>query len=232
MSSRVYYDYDEQFDRNDYVEPDYCFEPDEDGVVRFRTTSQESEKERDDPHSTEIWLDNPRWNGHIFKNYQVSSHGRVRNRLRLNILKPILDKDGYERLSIGSVDNVPVSIIVCERFAGQAPEEGMQVNHIDTNRTNNHCLNLEWSTPAENVNWAVHKGNIDWRKGLNAAIDANKRPVRIVELNLEFESTKECAEYLGVPPTNVTRCLRGARRGQRLHNYHIEYVERSDEDDE
>ena len=232
MSSHNYYDYDEYFDNDDCYEPEYCFEPDEDGVVRFHTTRQELIEQHTDPHYTEIWLDDPQWNGHVFKNHQVSSHGRVRNRKRLNILKPQLDKDGYERLSLGNVDNVPVAILVCERFAGPAPENGMQVNHIDTNRTNNHCLNLEWATPAENINWSIHKGNIDWRKGLNAAVDANKRPVRIVELDLEFESTKDCAAYLGVPGTNVTRCLRGARKGQRLHNYHIEYVERSNENDE
>ena len=231
MSSRYIYD-DDYLDCDDYLEPEYCYEPDDDGVVRFRVLHKEPLFDPNDPYATEIWLDNPRWNGHVFKNHQVSSHGRVRNRKRLNILKPVIDKYGYERLSLGSVDNVPVNIIVCERFAGPAPQPGMQVNHIDTNRTNNHCLNLEWVTPAENVKWGVYKGNIDWQKGLDAAVKANKRPVRIVELDMEFESTKECAEYLGVPPTNVTRCLKGARKGQRLHNYHIEYVERSSIDNE
>lgn len=231
MSSRyIYDDYDEYFDG--VLDPEYYFEPDDDGVVRFRVTAKEPVNRNNDPHYTEIWLDNPRWNGYVFKNHQVSSHGRVRNRKRLNVLKPQIDKDGYERLSIGSVDNVPVSIIVCERFAGPAPRKGMQVNHIDTNRTNNHCLNLEWTTPAENVSWGVYKGNVDWRKGLDAAVSVNKRPVRIVELDMEFETTKDCAAYLGVPGTNVTRCLRGARKGQKLHGYHLEYIERSDEDDE
>lgn len=233
MSGRYIYDeYDDYFDDYEYLEPEYCFEPDNDGVVRFCTVAEEPIVNSNDPYRNEIWLDNPRWNGHVFKNYQVSSYGRVRNCKRLNILKPQIDKYGYERLSLGSVDNVPVNIIVCERFAGPAPEEGMQVNHIDTNRTNNHCLNLEWVTPAENIKWSVYKGNIDWCKGLDAAIDSNKRAVRIVELDMEFESVKDCASYLGVPATNVTRCLRGARKGQRLHNYHLEYVERSNMDNE
>lgn len=236
MSSRYLYDeYDEYFDDYHY-ESDRWNEPDDDydgySIVGIRTISEELMEDRDEPRSTEIWLDNPRWNGYIFKNHQVSSHGRVRNRKRLNILKPQIDKDGYERMSLGNVDNVPVHILVCDKFAGPAPREGMQVNHIDTNRTNNHCLNLEWTTPAENVSWAVHKGNLDWRKGLDAAAGVNKRPVRIVELDMEFESTKDCAAYLGVPATNVTRCLKGARKGQRLHNYHLEYVERSDMNNE
>lgn len=232
MSSR--YIYDEYYECDEYYdgrEPDYDYEPDEDGYSYISSAKFVTDA-NDDPHRTEIWLDNPRWNGYVFKNHQVSSHGRVRNRKRLNVLKPQIDKDGYERMSIGNVDNVPVHILVCDRFAGPAPRKGMQVNHIDTDRTNNHCLNLEWTTPSENIKWGVHKGNVDWRKGLNKAVEANKRPVRIVELDMEFDSAKDCAAYLGVQPTNVTRCLKGARKGQRLHSYHLEYVERSDIDNE
>lgn len=160
----------------------------------------------------------------MFKNHQVSSQGRIRNKKRLNILKPQIDKDGYERMSIGNVDNVPVHKVVCETFAGPAPEEGMVVNHIDADRTNNHCLNLEWTTIQDNVKWGVYKGNLDYQKGLGAAVEVNKRQVRIAELDMIFDSVKECAEFLGVNPNRVPRVLKGARKGQLLHGYHLEYV--------
>jgi hypothetical protein len=172
----------------------------------------------------EFWLDNPRYNDHVFKNHQVSSQGRIRNKKRLNVLKPIIDKDGYERLSIGSVDNVLVHKVVCETFAGSAPHKGMEVNHIDADRTNNHCLNLEWVTSSENTKWGVHKGNINPIKASIAAIEVNKTPVRIVELDMIFESVKDCAEYLGVHPNRIPRVLKGERKGQLLHGYHLEYV--------
>lgn len=56
------------------------------------------------------------------------------------------------------------------------------------------------------------------------AIAMNHTPVRIVELNKDFNSVRDCAEFLGVLPTCLSRVLTGARKGQRIHGYHVEYV--------
>lgn len=159
-----------------------------------------------------------------FPNYEVSSHGRVRNKRTGYVLKPFPDRYGYLRLSLGNVDNVPVHRLVCETFYGNPHREDMQVNHIDGDRQNNHILNLEWVTCSENIRWGVQHGRIDPSIGLERAVEVNKCPVRIVELDRVFSSVKECAEFLGVPPTNVSRCLVGSRRGQRLRGFHIEHA--------
>lgn len=180
----------------------------------------------------EFWLDNPRYNNYCFKNHQVSSHGRVRNKKRLNVLKPIIDKDGYERLSIGSVDNVPVHRLVCQTFLGPPPEENMQVNHIDADRTNNHCLNLEWVSCSDNIKWGVYKGNINPYRGLERAIEANSIPVRIVETGEEFSSIKDCADYLGVSSSTVRKrlCNKPKLRNRKtLHEFHVEYISSKEE---
>ena len=160
-----------------------------------------------------------------FPNYQVSNHGRVRNKRNGYILKPIFDRYGYLRLSIGKVDNIPVHRLVCEAFYGPPTLPNAQVNHIDCDRSNNHVFYLEWCPPSRNIKWGVDHGTIDPMIGLRKAVEVNKRPVRIVELDEEFESVKDCADFLGVPLTNACRCLRGSRKGQRLHGYHIEYVD-------
>lgn len=167
----------------------------------------------------EYWLDLPK-----FPHHQVSTYGRIRNKRNNYILKPFPDRYGYLRLSIGSVDNVPVHRLVCEAFYGPPIGKRNQVNHIDANRQNNHVLNLEWCTSSENIEWAMHKGNINPYIGLKKALEINRVPVRIVELDKTFDSVKECSEFLGVNPNRVSRCLIGERRGQRLHGYHIEYV--------
>ena len=159
-----------------------------------------------------------------FPNHQVSSYGRVRNKRTGHILKPFSDKYGYLRMSIGNVDNVYIHRLVCKTFLGP-PEEGQtQVNHIDGNRQNNNVLNLEWCTPSENIKWAVHKKSIDMDILSRKALSVNLTPVRIVETGTTFSSVKECAEYLNVSPTNVSRVLIGERKGQRIHGYHIEYI--------
>lgn len=170
-------------------------------------------------HQNEIWLDLDR-----FPNHQISSHGRVRNKRTGYILKPFADRYGYLRVSIGSIDNVYIHKLVCETFFGPPPEGCTQVNHIDSDRQNNHVLNLEWCSARHNVMWAYRHGSLDPSIGLKRALEANKKPVRIIELNKIFDSVKSCAEFLGVKPTHVTRCLRGDREGQRIHGYHIEYV--------
>lgn len=157
--------------------------------------------------------------------YQLSIDGKVRNKHTGRILKTSTDKHGYAKLSLGNEDNVYVHRLAAETFYGTPEDKNATVvNHIDCNRQNNHILNLEWCTPSENLKWGIHKGNVIPSIGLSKASEVNKKAVRIVELDKIFRCVKDCAEYLGVPPTNVSRCLTGVRKGQKLHGYHIEYV--------
>lgn len=168
-----------------------------------------------------LWYDLP---GH--PNHQGSLRGEIRHKKKKNILKPHIDKDGYEVLSLGSANNVKVHRVLCEAFYGPAPEGKTQVNHIDCNRSNNHFMNLEWVTPSENIEWGVRKGNIDPMKGLRKAAEVNPKPVRILETGETFDSVKECAEYFGVNPNNISRVLTGCRKGQRFHGHHLEFMEK------
>lgn len=159
-----------------------------------------------------------------YPNHQGSLRGEIRHKRKKNILRPHIDKDGYQVLSLGSADNVKVHRVLCEAFYGKAPEGRNQVNHIDCNRQNNHFMNLEWVSPSENVKWGVTKGNIKPEKGLKRASEVNPKPVRIVETGQTFNSVKECGEYFGVRPGNISRVLVGERKGQRFHGNHLEFV--------
>lgn len=159
-----------------------------------------------------------------FPNHQFSSEGRIRHKKKRNILSPHIDKDGYEVASLGSVDNVKVHRVICEVFHGSPKGEKKQVNHIDCNRSNNRADNLEWVSASENIKWGVDYGYVDPSIGLKKAVEANQVPVRIVELDREFPSVKACAEFLRVNPNKIPRVLKGERKGQLLHGYHLEYV--------
>lgn len=167
----------------------------------------------------EVWIDTNR-----FPHYEVSTYGRIRNKRSGHILKPQVDRDGYLKVSIGNSDNISVHRLVCESFYGPPVNNRMQVNHIDGNRQNNHVTNLEWCTPSENIKWGIMHGNINPEVGLRVAREINMKPVRITELNKIFSSVKDCADFLGVKPTNVSRCLVGVRKGQKLHGYTIEFA--------
>ena len=54
--------------------------------------------------------------------------------------------------------------------------------------------------------------------------DINKEELIDYYIN-QKHSIKECAEYLGINPNRVSRCLVGERKGQKLHGYSIEFVD-------
>lgn len=171
----------------------------------------------------EYWVDHWR-----FPNHEFSTHGRIRNRKNGHILRPHLDRYGYEVLSIGNVNNVSVHRVICEAFYGALPFPNAQVNHIDCDRQNNHIFNLEWVTPSENIRWCSQQGRLKYQSGLDRAVEVNKVRVRIIETEMVFDSIKDCADYFGVRPTNIQRVLSGSRKGQRFHGIHLEYVDESE----
>lgn len=97
--------------------------------------------------------------------YQVSNLGRVRSfnkyvvlrngelkKLNDKILKPRSDKKLYPRYSLyknKSSKSFKAHRLVAIHFIPN-PENKLEVNHIDGNKKNNHCINLEWVTASEN----------------------------------------------------------------------------------
>jgi hypothetical protein len=119
------------------------------------------------PTQTEIWLPVIGYEGR----YEVSNTGLVRSRKKSSwkILKPNVLKRGYSivRLFNGSrktAKDILVHILVAASFLGEKPN-GMQVNHIDGNKSNNHINNLEYLTGKENMQHAVKLGLFPSRKG-------------------------------------------------------------------
>ena len=100
------------------------------------------------PQDSEIWraVDG-------YMNYQVSSHGRVRNAKTGRILKQYINKKGYAVLSLckpgHKTTTIRVHRLVCIAF-NENPSNKPGIDHIDRNRQNNHYSNLRWATHMEN----------------------------------------------------------------------------------
>lgn len=68
---------------------------------------------------------------------------------------------GYCHVSLksgGKTKRYKVHRLVAEAFIGPPPGPEYQINHIDGNKQNNTCDNLEWCTPKYNTEHAIMTG--------------------------------------------------------------------------
>ena len=78
--------------------------------------------------------------------------------------------------------------LVLAAFLGPLPE-GMQVNHKDCDKTNNHFSNLEYVTPKQNM---VHASRTSRHPTRPVLVYLKKQPLKI------FESIADAAFFLGI----------------------------------
>ncbi len=103
-----------------------------------------------------------------YNNYEVSSHGRIRNNNTNKILKSCLS-GGYQRVNCckdGKVKQYLVHRLVAFAFCDN-PNNYDMVDHFDRNRLNNMFNNLRWVTSSENNrNLSISKRNKSGIKGV------------------------------------------------------------------
>lgn len=107
--------------------------------------------------------------------YEVSSYGRVRSvrppdsnrRTPIGyIIKPRVNK-GYYSVWLwkgGKNKANRVHHLVLEAFCRSRPD-GYQANHINGQKLDNRCSNLEWVTPSQNMQHAIRNGLYVPRRG-------------------------------------------------------------------
>lgn len=94
--------------------------------------------------------------------YYANDNGTIYSKKTNKILSPQLDKNGYEKVQLVSIDNkrhrYSVHRLILENFNPIENMEKLQVNHIDGNKRNNSLNNLEWVTCSENNKHAYQIG--------------------------------------------------------------------------
>lgn len=189
----------------------------------------------------EIWKDIEGYEGL----YQVSNLGRIKSfkTSKPKIMKNQSDNRGY--LQIGLIKdkkrkNFKIHRLVAEAFIENEFKKP-QINHINEDKTDNRAINLEWVNQSENINYGScqirRRLKIIGKKKKNSTEIArkmietkiknntlnNKRiPVKCLDENIKFNSTKEAAEYFGIRASEITACCRGKRKSCGGHRW--EYI--------
>ena len=118
-----------------------------------------------------------------YQNYLISEYGEVMNRWTSKIIKPTINKKGYERVDLSYNKSLLVHRLVYETFVGEL-DKNKVIDHIDGNKRNNHYNNLQQITTQENTK----KGNRCKRILLK---DNNKN------ITKRFNTFNEMLKYIG-----------------------------------
>ena len=161
-----------------------------------------------------------------YSKYEVYEDGRIYSYKSKKFLKPGTSTSGYQVVSLsnneGEIKKYQLHRVVYESFTGEQIPEGLQINHIDECKTNNHINNLNLMTCKENINYgtanlrrgkSVSKSNTNNIKLSTALINNTKLSKQVGafkngELIMSFPSIAECGRQ-GFNSGNVSSCCRG-----------------------
>ena len=176
----------------------------------------------------EVWRDVKGYEGL----YQVSDKGRVKSLERAFIdkigrkryvkeciLKPVIDRYGYLLVSLyagGKQKMHKVHRLVCQAFHDN-PENKLDVNHINENKTDNRACNLEWSTRKENCNHGTRNERLGKAQSKPVAQYAQDG-----ELIKVWPSTMEVERQAGFSNGNISQAANG--RYKKAYGFIWKYI--------
>ena len=140
-------------------------------------------------------------------------------------------RNGYRTIALNK-DHVEYTF--CEHrcvwvwFKGDIPD-GMEINHIDANRGNNHIDNLELVNHSQNMRHAVKIGNLNARKAeaSGKAVYTNEEVIAMRTLKKNGWSTEKIANAFNAKwPQTIQRLIRGGRYGSISGNMKLEQAQK------
>ena len=187
-----------------------------------------------------------------FDNYQISNLCRVKNVKFNRFVKPLLDKHGYVCVNLykdGKMKHLLLHRLLAIAFIPN-PENKPCIDHINTDRTDNHIENLRWVTNKENHNNPLSLINhANASRGRVVSEEQKKRQSekmkgrykgnkwgskKIIQLTLdgnfvrEWDSIKDAADSFGVTSSAIWNCLNGKSQVKSIKGFVWKYKKETD----
>lgn len=155
--------------------------------------------------------------------YEVSNHGRFRRKSQGRkagrthpgkILNLTEYRSGYvaaRPVINGKVKKFYIHVLVAMEFIGPRLD-GMQINHKDSNKKNNHVSNLEYVTRSENVTHGYQNATPGKRRRQRISRDVVEK---IRELKQSGLSYQQIERQTGVTAIHCSRIARGISRASK-----------------
>ena len=153
--------------------------------------------------------------------YIIDSDGFILSKTKHKPMKPSLSPGGYYSTTImidGKIKYMPIHSAVAKTFLGDKTVDGLVINHIDGDKTNNKLENLEWVTVQENAQHAVRVlgMNLGDKNGNSKEVFGIDK--KTGEIKYHYDSLADCArdicgEYNWVYVMNsIWRAIKGIRK--------------------
>lgn len=141
--------------------------------------------------------------------YSVSDSGQVWSLLRHKVLKPMIDRYGYEKVVLckdGKMFYRTVHRLVAQAFVPN-PDNLKTVNHINEDKTDNRAVNLEWLSIADNDNHGTRNERMADAKCLH--------PVEQVLADgtvVAYKGVKDASRKTGINRCCIALCCKNIRK--------------------
>ena len=151
--------------------------------------------------------------------YLISNLGEVKESHLNGRKKTYLTTLGYEYVCIlekGKWRNRYVHQLVALAFC-EGYKEGLEVDHLDGDKTNNRSDNLEWVTHQENVQRSWDRGDREYQRSI-AYTMGKSRSKSVLQIDSngkvvnKYKSGYEAAKVSGVFQNSISLCCNGKRR--------------------